>query len=99
MARVVRHCGLAGASDARRACCRDAATQYGRASAQSGIDIVTISQWLGHASAITTNQLLCDQKSGWSLLAQLLPHTLQRPAQDRLIRFGPEMHDMRAEPL
>ena len=43
-------------------------------------------------------EMLRDQKAARLRLAQLLPHPLQRPAQRRLVRFLPDMHDRRQHP-
>jgi hypothetical protein len=42
--------------------------------------------------------LLCDDKAAWLRLAQLLPHTLQTPAQHHLVRFFADMDDGRQHP-
>jgi len=43
-------------------------------------------------------EVLCDQKAARLRLAQFLPHPLHRPAQCRLVRFCPEVHDGRQHP-
>ena len=43
-------------------------------------------------------EVLCDQKAARLRLAQLLHHPLHRPAQRRLVRFFPDMHDGRQHP-